>query len=484
MSKRWVILSNKYDGFVKKAVNTLSGVISEYVNYVIPVRISQSVSSDDFKKSNFIIVGTGENNTLFDSFVDKGLLDAPTDSQGYSIYVGGSGEEDSQVIAILGKDEIGALYGAMEFCNNYVGNFLFYKGARMSEELYRTGFERILTEYKAMRAPAIKRRALWTWGHVIYDYRKFLENMLRLRLNELVIWNDRVPLNARDIVDYAHSLGIKVIFGYSWGWDNGCAAHAESLTDDNLETIKKNIITTYENEYKNTGCDGIYFQSFTELNAETAGGRSIAESVTALVNETAEKLLSKYPTLDLQFGLHATSVKNKLEVISKVDERITIVWEDCGAFPYAYFADNAEGFEDTLDFTDRIVTLRGERERFGTVLKGMVCLDWKIFEHFDESYVLGERTQKYLKKRSAEKDKIWRAVQSGWLKNADLARKTVALIAEKSENAVIEALCEDGLFEEKIMLPTAIYAELLFNPDENINELISRVSSYPCVDFC
>lgn len=483
MSKRWIILSNKYDGFIKKAVNTLSGVISEYVNYVIPVRISLSVSSDDFEKNNFIIIGTREDGALFDSLIEKKLLDAPTESQGYSVYVGSMGE-DRQVIAILGADELGALYGTMEICNNYIGNFLFRDGARMSEAHYLTGFERTLPEYKVTRVPALKRRGLWTWGHVIYDYRKFFENMLRLRLNEVVIWNDRAPINARDVVDYAHSLGIRVIFGYSWGWDNGCAAHAASLTDEMLEDIKRRIIDTYENDYKDTGCDGIYFQSFTELNTDTAGGRSIAESVTSLVNEAAGKLLSTYPALDLQFGLHATSVKNKLDVISLVDKRVTIVWEDCGAFPYAYFADSTDGFEETLDLTDRIVTLRGEGERFGAVLKGMVCLDWKIFEHFDESYVLGERGEKYLRKRSAMKDKLWRIVQAGWLKNSELARKTIGLIAEKNKGAVVEALCEDGLFEEKIALPTAIFAELLFDPTENVSELISRVSAYPCVDFC
>ena len=42
--------------------------------------------------------------------------------------------------------------------------------------------------------------------------------MARQKFNELVLWNDYIPVNIEDIIDYAHSYGIKVVLGYSWGW--------------------------------------------------------------------------------------------------------------------------------------------------------------------------------------------------------------------------------------------------------------------------
>lgn len=65
-----------------------------------------------------------------------------------------------------------------------------------------------MTEAKEESAPAIKNRAIWTWGHVIFDYEKFFENMSLLRLNEIVIWNDYMPVNAKQVVDAAHGYGI------------------------------------------------------------------------------------------------------------------------------------------------------------------------------------------------------------------------------------------------------------------------------------
>ena len=44
-------------------------------------------------------------------------------------------------------------------------------------------------------APALENRGLWTWGYVIYDYRRYLDNMARLKLNMLVVWNDCAPRN-------------------------------------------------------------------------------------------------------------------------------------------------------------------------------------------------------------------------------------------------------------------------------------------------
>ena len=47
--------------------------------------------------------------------------------------------------------------------------------------------------------------------------------------------------------------------------------------------------------------------------------------------------------------MHAGSVINRLDAIKKVDERISIIWEDVGAFPYHYISTKTENFDKTVE---------------------------------------------------------------------------------------------------------------------------------------
>jgi len=62
----------------------------------------------------------------------------------------------------------------------------------------------------------------------------------------------------------------------------------------------------------------------------------------------------------------------------------------------------------------------------------------------------------------------------GWLKSASLAAETVKKIAHAPES-IAEMLVEDALFEYRIMLPTALVAELLIDPMRNTDELIAEL---------
>jgi phosphosulfolactate synthase (CoM biosynthesis protein A) len=57
----------------------------------------------------------------------------------------------------------------------------------------------------------VSESGIWTWGHVIYDYRGFLKNMRSLGMNKITIWNDYAPINASEIVEKARKNGIRVI---------------------------------------------------------------------------------------------------------------------------------------------------------------------------------------------------------------------------------------------------------------------------------
>ena len=483
MENRWILVIDRYDSIVKNAVNMLSGAVSGYIKYVLPIKFINEVTDDEIKNNKIITVGTVNTNRLLKLCVDKGNITTPVAKESYSIFIGENPlNPDLQMIAIAGADEQGILYGCMQFLNKYMGEVICRNGDMWSETFYQTLLDRPLPEFKTYDCPAIAHRTLWTWGHVIYDYRKYFENMAKLRLNEVVIWNDRLPINSKDVVDYAHALGIKVIWGFAWGWGVKCDEILKNFDETGRAALKENVLRAFKKDYMNSGCDGIYFQSFTELAVDNIGGVLIADLVTDLVNEISGELLSLCPDLHIQFGLHASSVKTHLDVITRVDKRVHIVWEDCGSFPYNYWVDKVEDFDETLALTETLVKLRGNEEKFGAVFKGMAKLDWNIFEHFESSYILGERTKHYIEKRQREKAPLWKSLQGSWLKYADLARQTIVAIS-KGNDPIVEALVEDGAFEEKIFLPVALYAEMLWSPEADTNTLLEQVAQYPITEF-
>ena len=482
MEYRWLLVYDRYDGLAKKAANLLSGTVSGLLGYVLPVKPASQLTGEDMAAHDLICLGDSSNPVLR-ACIGEGLLTMPGKAEGYGILVGKNPlAPERQLVAVCGEDDAGLFYGCADFCGRYCGDLLYRDGYLWDRNHFNAPMERPLAPWSISAAPAIPTRAIWTWGHVIYDYRGFLENMAKLRLNEIVIWNDRAPLNADDVAEYAHSLGIKVIWGFAWGWDTGCKVELERLDDAALLRLRESVLETYDREYARAKGDGIYFQSFTELNEDAVGGKCIAEVVTDLVNDIAGALLEKYPQLHIQFGLHATSVKTHRDIIARTDPRVHIVWEDCGAFPWHYETDKTENFEETLAFTASLLTLRGENERFGAVLKGMMNLDWHAFEHFTAPYILGERTAAYIERRTGEKERLWKYVQAGWMKNLPLVQKTVSCIARGSASPIVEALVEDGMLESRIMLPTALYAALLWEPDRDITELLEETARSSFVD--
>ena len=481
MEHRWLLVYDRYEGLSENAVNLLSGSISAYLHYVLPVKPAAELREEDILANDLICVGTAAH-PLLSTCLASGLIRLPGKAQGYAVHVGESClAPERQLIAICGEDEAGLYYGCADFCSRYCGDLLFREGYLWDAAHFVHPMERKLTPWSVSSAPAISTRAIWTWGHMIYDYRGFFDNMALLRLNEAVIWNDRAPLNAGAVTEYAHRLGIRVIWGFAWGWDTGFSVDPAKLDREALLQLKENVLETYEREYAPAGGDGIYFQSFTELNEDTVGGKCIAEVVTELVNDIAGELLRRHPNLHIQFGLHATSVRTHLDVIAKTDPRVHIVWEDCGPFPWHYETDKTENFAESLEFTEKLVSLRGENERFGAVLKGQMNLDWHNFEHFAQPYILGERPAFFLRQRLWKQDRIWKYVQAGWMKNLPLVQKTLACIASTGRETIVEALVEDGMLEGRISLPTALYAALAWDPSRDPAEVLEETARSPFV---
>ena len=460
MKKNAVIYGSlSADGLIENAIRHLSEIILDYTGEY-PICLPDD-SHEAAKEARKIYIGSA-------ATTDASTLSRPEE---YRITV------ENDTVRIEGGDSAGVLYGCIDFYNKYLSSI---EWSGRSDPYIKNPFDGALPDFSLTSAPSIKRRGLWTWGHVIYDWRGYIDHMMLLKMNTLIMWNEFIPLNAEEIINYAHRAGIKVYFGFPWGWSTDC----KKIDLDSLDALSDQVVEYYEKNYASSGCDGIYFQSFTELSSDSIDGVSIAEAVTGFVNNTAAKIFDRYPELDLQFGLHASSVKSRLDCISRVDDRITIVWEDCGAFPYNYLPNEISDFEETQDFVHKITTLRGERERFGSVLKGLTKLDWRYFEYPTGPYYIGVCSERKIKELMDRKKDVWRMLEAHWLANAGYAYDMVKTIAaDTNGDCCITALVEDGLFERKIHFPVALLSEMLWDTEGETPALVAAVALRDYITF-
>ena len=464
MKKIAIIHGQLQNGVQKRAVEELSSVLLEYtLEYPICLEYDEGRELSDHI---CIYIGTKQSNP----YICRTSQNTLSSEEEYFIRV------RDNVVTIEGYDDAGVLYGALDFYNKYI-----VKYEHPDTDAYWVNFlaKDELPDFEYGSAPSVKERGLWTWGHVIYDYRGYLDNMMKLKMNRVIIWNDFLPTNAKEIVEYAHSRNIKVIWGYAWLWDTNC----NRFDLKNLEGYSEEIFAKYEAEYTKVGGDGIYFQTFTELPNDNIDGVIIAEAAAKFVNRTVALFYEKYPDMEIQFGLHATSVKNRLEFIKTVDKRVSIVWEDCGSFPFSYVPNDVASFDATNELIKTISQLRGDDDRFGVVTKGLVKLDWTQFEHPTGAQCIGVCSERMRKNRIERKSRIWRYIQACWLTNADKAYEmTQEMCRIKNGDFCVFALVEDGMFEENIMYPVALYSEMLWNCRGDVKALMSEVAlrDYVC----
>lgn len=445
--KKWKITYDKYC----KGVEKLNSLVQTYLDYNL--------------------MCTLEEDKLYNNIYTK--IDSSI--EGYITKV--IGADENQSIYLIAEDEANLMYAVSDFKNKYLPKEMGFFDARAKKRIHRPKLFYVpFSECEISCKPRIKDRGIWTWGFVIYDYKKFIDNMVTLRLNTLIIWNDYLPTNVNDVIEYAHQNGIKIYFGFEWGWDT--EEEILSLVAK-CDEIYKKVVDNYTTNYKGLNCDGFYFQSFTESEEDNVDGISIAETVVGLVNKIARKLFEEEQDLKLLFGLHATSVKDKLDIIKNVDERISIIWENAGAFPFANSPDLIDGFEETIEFTQKIQNLRNAG--FGTVLKGLIRIDWENFKHQDGKALLGVIDDKVKMKEYAEERKeVLKYIQAYWIANAKYAHE---LIKTFNEDAMTTFLCEDGLFEEFINYPAALYAQMMWDSDRTTDEILIETATMPDVEM-
>ena len=247
-------------------------------------------------------------------------------------------------------------------------------------------------------------RSLFAWGHQIDDFRLSFREMARMRLTRVVLWNLHPPVNAREVVEFAHRCGLEVYWGFAWGWT---PARCRDAPTDDLGALSDAIVSEWREVWRPIGGDGIYFQSFTEQFKAKIGDRLISEMVVELVNRTAARIRAEAPGLDIVFGLHATSVKDDLATIARTDPGLEILWEDCGGFPFRSFGETPS--------VETMEAILSTSPRAGLALKGQLAADWTVWPQPAGPYALGcagrealEFDRRMAAPKQFEYQEIWR----------------------------------------------------------------------------
>jgi hypothetical protein len=474
---RWHLIFGDYSGVEEFALKELQRVVQRFFPYVVEIRPAAEPLDKD---AHHILIGTASNNPHIAEFVKKGALPAPTKPQGYSSACFKSPlNSERKLVAIAGTDSLGVLYGVVDFNKKLAG-----EPPEDPKDTRQTLDN--LADFRAQDAPLIENRGSWSWGYVIYDYRRFIDNMARLKLNRLNFWNDVPPINCKEIIDYAHSRGIKVVLGFSWGWGYDFSA-LDPASKAARETVKQDVLCQIARYYQHLGMDAIYFQMFTETSDKEVKGQSIAVLARDWTEEISRAVLDRYPDLHIEWGLHASSIVENYKDLSRLDPRITIVWEDAGVVPYSYLplsTVDTEGFPAmfnslaaTRDYSKKLASLR-EGNEFAMVAKGFVQIRWGTqFEHHGP-FIMGERDAGSIRDASRVRQPRWDFVNSVWLKNYQEALRFYREVRESTSSRMsVLAVIEDGYFEEKIQISVALFAEMIWNPRRNSNEVLELASS-------
>ena len=436
-----------------------------YATRVLPMLRAEGFA--DSTNVNVIAIGTPENNPVVARYLKPG--DVP--DGGYVVKAFSDGDRNIAVIA--GSDDQNVLWAAVDFVDDampalrpFRGNGLkfaadpFVKGWLWGKPGCEDGAIRY---YESRRAPKTKVRSVFTWGHPIDDFRGYFRNMARMKINRVYLWNNEPPLNAKEVVEWAHSWGIEVFWGFAWGWDT----HREKTAAMPNEEIVAKTLAEWRDTWSRLPGDGIYFQTFTEMRMKEVGGEPVARKAVRCVNEIADAILADRPDLKIVFGLHATSVRDHLDEIEKTDPRLEILWEDTGAFPYGYWVKTTPETDD--EFNRRLIS--GDRLS-GIVYKWLMIQDWNKFTFQQGPYLLGVASRRTCEDDERIQSELWQNFTVDWAEKGRRAYETVRMVQDRGADVELNIAAQ---LNGPIHYPTAFAAELFWSADEPYETIRNRV---------
>lgn len=414
-------------------------------------------ASGELPDENSVVIGVGSENELLKKFIDPAAIPA----DGFILQKRDNPQyPGKQLVLIAGSNAAAVLYGVVTL----VDDVLLSQTPRDNNAVISDTdvFGVPMKDFTMTDAPASRIRSVFTWAHPIGNMYEYFRNMARLKFNRVYMWNEFPPVNAAEIVNYAHSWGIETFWGFAWGWSTNCPG-----TDTaDLDALRKNILDEYYDVWAKLPGDGIYFQSFTEMVQREINGRSVADCVIELVNGITGELLKKDPALKIVFGLHASSVKDDLEIIARSDARLEILWEDCGNFPFNCINEVPTPGKDLAFVRD----LFAQNHFMGLVYKCQLTQKWADFAHQSGAYILGHNGSKMQTNDLAVTESSWRNYKAVWSEHGKIAYDLAQVI--QSEGGPDVEMNVAAQLNGPIHWPTALTAELFWNSNRNYIEIV------------
>ena len=474
---QWKIVYGSAEATEGRAVELLTSDVGNillrepgvYATHVLP---AWRASVDPATNGNAFVIGTLADNPVLARYLKPNEVPLG----GYLVRTVAEGDRD--LVLIAGDDPTATLWGVADFLMYGMSALKPDLGNNLSyfSDVFLRGENRLGTfgrgqtnSYDVVRTPQTKVRSIFTWGHPIDDFRAYIRNMARLRLNRLYIWNNHPVLNVREIVDFAHSWGVEVYWGFAWGWGTNCRDNWKRDTKE----LAEEVLAEWRGVWRDVPGDGIYFQTFTECkDTPLDGGESIAARAVRLVNRVAGTMFAEKPEQKIVFGLHATGVRGHLAEIAATDPRLEILWEDTGYFPY-----DASGLgkwsqgtpEGDAAFTRRVLT--NGRNPVGIVWKFQMIQDWTNWTYQEGPYCLGVTSRKTYDDDVAIQSEVWRNFYGAWISGYREAHAAARMIHAMGPNVEMNMAAQ---LNGPIRFPTVLVADLFWSSQEAADVVFKR----------
>lgn len=466
--RTWKVVYSSAEGPQGRALEILTERLTPHMlrenvaatQYVLPLECARpgATANAPLKdKKDAIIIGIPSENPVMREKLGE---ETPPDG-GYLIRTGC--ENGANFAIIAGSTSESVLWGTFEFLDVTVPE-LEWMAVNDAHKLYAGTFFRMreIPASETVRRPQTPVRSVFAWGHVIDDYNETFRAMAKARFNRAIIWNKWQVVNAKEVVECAHGWGVKVYWGFAWGWGDGW----EKTDVHNLGTLADAIVDEWQRVWKPMGGDGIYFQSFTETSLQDLNGRPIAEAVTELVNMVSARIRAEAPGIDIVFGLHANSIRRPgaTDAVAKTADGIEILWENCGGFP---FGDHGSG-PDTA-FCDKILAMP---QRTGLSWKAQLRLDWAHWAEPCGPYMLGCAGARATRRDNASAAYRHAFFDEQWLNQGKTAYDFVRHVREATKPPVeFNAVAE---YAAPYSFTTHCQAELFWSTADSWEEIVHR----------
>ncbi len=432
----WKVVYSSAEGPEMRAIEVLTERIGAYVlreghlSTVFVLPLEKDGGEPVNTKRDMIALGVPDKNATLKALLGK----TSVPSGGYVIKTFHA--KGRNVVLLAGDTPSAVLWAAFDFLDVVAPDLerhLAGHAGRYAGTFFRANK---IPAFQCVRAPETPVRSVFSWGHVVDDYRTMFRGMARARFNRAILWNDQYVVNAREVVDMAHSWGVQVYWGFSWGW----TLSGKNPKDFDLKKLTDEVVDEWRNKWKLMGGDGIYFQSFTETSNATIGGRPIPEAATELVNEVARRIREEAPGTDIVFGIHSNSMMRKgaAEAIAKVDPSIEILWENCGGFPF--WEPRGHSASPDTALCDRALA---NNRLVGFAWKAQVRMDWANYVPPAGPFLLGCAGDRVRERDRVVTEARLMSYDEDWIKHGPTAWELIRHLragdkAPNEFNAVVE----------------------------------------------